>query len=192
MYNLRPRNRMDPSEHIYIQRILNGEKEVFGLLVNTYSQQVFQLIVRIVRNQEDAEELAQDCFMKAFRTLDKFKGECQFSTWLYRIAYNTAISSVRKKKQEFLYIDEKTINEIPDKEVNEQFENEINEQQLQQLNEAISLLLPDERGILQLFYKENKSIEEITIVTGLTTSNVKVKLHRLRKKLYLILSNQRY
>ena len=192
MYNLRPRNRMDQSEHIYIQRILNGEKEVFGLLVNTYSQQVFQLIVRIVRNQEDAEELAQDCFMKAFRTLDKFKGECQFSTWLYRIAYNTAISSVRKKKQEFLYIDEKTINEIPDKEVNEQFENEINEQQLQQLNEAISQLLPDERGILQLFYKENKSIEEITIVTGLTTSNVKVKLHRLRKKLYLILSNQRY
>ena len=192
MYNLRPRNRMDQSEHIYIQRILNGEKEVFGLLVNTYSQQVFQLIVRIVRNQEDAEELAQDCFMKAFRTLDKFKGECQFSTWLYRIAYNTAISAVRKKKQEFLYIDEKTINEIPDKEVNEQFENEINEQQLQQLNEAISQLLPDERGILQLFYKENKSIEKITIVTGLTTSNVKVKLHRLRKKLYLILSNQRY
>ena len=192
MYNLRPRNRIDKSEHIYIQRILNGEKEVFGLLVNTYSQQVFQLIVRIVRNQEDAEELAQDCFMKAFRTLDKFKGECQFSTWLYRIAYNTAISAVRKKKQEFLYIDEKTINEIPDKEVNEQFENEINEQQLQQLNEAISQLLPDERGILQLFYKENKSIEEITIVTGLTISNVKVKLHRLRKKLYLILSNQRY
>ena len=110
MYNLRPRNRMDQSEHIYIQRILNGEKEVFGLLVNTYSQQVFQLIVRIVRNQEDAEELAQDCFMKAFRTLDKFKGECQFSTWLYRIAYNTAISAVRKKKQEFLYIDEKTID----------------------------------------------------------------------------------
>lgn len=183
---------MKKTDQENIERILNGETELFGLLIHTYSEQIFRLISKIVHNTEDAEELTQDCFLKAFRTLGKFKGECQFSTWLYRIAYNTAISATRKKKQEFLYIAEQTINQVPDENVNEQFENETNENQLKALNKAIGCLSPEERAILQLFYTDQKTIDDIARVTGLTNANVKVKLHRIRKKLYIMLNNEEY
>ena len=74
---------------------------------------LFYSIVQIVGCSEDAEELVQDVFLKAFRNLSNYKGECLFSTWIYRIAYNTAISATRKKKQEFFYVDENTINNVP-------------------------------------------------------------------------------
>ena len=80
------------------------------LLLDKYSRPVHSLILKVVRNREDAEELAQDVFMKVFKHLSSFKGECSFSTWIYRIAYNTAISETRKKRHEFLAIEESVIN----------------------------------------------------------------------------------
>lgn len=88
----------------YIARILNGDTEAFSVFLDRYSRPLYVLIVQIVGCPEDAEELVQDVFLKAFRCLDSYKGECRFSTWLYRIAYNAAVSATRKKKQEFLYI----------------------------------------------------------------------------------------
>lgn len=183
---------MSKPDKVYIERILNGETEIFAHLVDAYSQQTFQLIRKIVRNREDAEELTQDCFLKAYRTLADFKGKCQFSTWLYRIAYNTAISATRKKKQEFLYIEEQTINQVPDQEVDNHFEAGINEEQLETLHQALFHLSPEERGMIQLFYMEQKTIEDMTEITGLSLANVKVKLHRIRKKLYVMLNNEPY
>lgn len=192
MCNLRPIDDMKQQEDIYIKRIQNGETELFSHIVTHYSQSVFLLVLRIVRNREDAEELTQDVFLKIYRTLNSFKNDSLFSTWLYRIAYNTAISATRKKKQEFLYIEENTIENVSENDIDNAFENNIGEQQLQALDKAINLLLPDERGIITLFYTEQKTIEDIALVTGLTTSNVKVKLHRIRKKLYVILNNEQY
>lgn len=192
MLNLRPKGSMEKQEQKYIERIINGETELFSLLVQKYSQQTFQLIIGIVRNRENAEELTQDCFLKFYRSLPKFKGECLLSTWIYRIAYNTAISATRKKKQEYLYIEEQTIDQVPDHEVDEQFEQEYNEERLEKLKEAMAILPPEERGMLQLFYTEQKTIEEMATVTGFTPSNVKVKMHRIRKKLYILLTNERY
>lgn len=186
---MRPIGKMETQEELYIKRIQNGETEYFSRIVEHYSQPVFLLIHRIVRSQEDAEELAQDVFLKIFRTLKDFKGNSQFSTWLYRIAYNTAISATRKKRQEFLYIEEETINNIPDNAVDDTFDKTINERQFQALHTAIGQLPPDERGIITLFYLEERTIEDIATVTGLTTANVKVKLHRIRKKLYLMINN---
>lgn len=183
---------MDKTEQKNIERILNGDTEIFGVFIRTYSKQIFTLIWRIVRNQEDAEELTQDCFLKAYNTLNKFKGECLFSTWLYRIAYNTAISATRKRKQEFLHIEEQMINQIPDHSIDEQFKHETNENQLAALNKAINCLPPEERALLQLFYTEQKNVEDIATITGLTPANVKVKLHRIRKKLYIVLNNEWY
>lgn len=188
---MRPNGKMINHDQEYINKVIQGETEYFGPLTASYSQEIFLLILKIIRNREDAEELTQDTFLKAFRTLSTFKGECRFSTWLYRIAYNTAISATRKKKQEFLYIDEQTINQVSDTDMDEQFENGIREEQLASLNEALNHLPPDERGMILLFYREQKTIEEITTVTGLSLSNVKVKLHRIRKKLYLMLNQNK-
>lgn len=189
---MRPIGNMEQLEDIYIKRIQNGETELFSHVVASYSQPVFLLILRIVRSQEDAEELTQDVFMKIYRTLNHFKGDSLFSTWLYRIAYNTAISATRKKKQEFLYIEEQTIDNVPDEETNKAFEKTLDEERLQALRKAVDQLPPDERGIITLFYTEQKTVEDIASVTSLTTANVKVKLHRIRKKLYIMLKSEQY
>lgn len=150
---------------------------------------MYVLIFKIVRNKEEAEEVTQDVFLKIFQTLHKFKGECRFSTWLYRIAYTTAISATRKKRNEFLYLEDLTINNVADSQVDETFNKDDSALLVAKLEKGIDLLSPDERGLISLFYMENHPIEEIAAVTGLSESNVKVKLHRIRKKLYLIIND---
>lgn len=86
------------SDTYYIQRVLAGDTDCFACLIDRYGQPIHALILKVVHNPEDAEELVQDTFLKAFKSLGTFKGDCGFSTWLYRIAYNTALSSLRKKK----------------------------------------------------------------------------------------------
>ena len=95
---------MGNDETHIIHRILKGETSLYEYFLDKYSQQVFILIIRIVENQEDAEELTQDTFLKAFEHLSSFKAESSFSTWIYRIAYNTAISATRKRKQELIVV----------------------------------------------------------------------------------------
>lgn len=172
----------------YIKKVLDGHTEYFARLVERYSHCMYVLIFKIVRHKEEAEEVTQDVFLKTFRTLHKFKGECRFSTWLYRIAYTTAISATRKKRNEFLYLEDLTINNVSDAQVDETFDNDDSAPLLAKLEKGIELLSPDERGLITLFYMENHPIEEIAAVTGLSESNVKVKLHRIRKKLYVIIN----
>lgn len=172
----------------YIKKTLDGETDYFGRLVNRYSHPIFILILKIVRSREDAEELTQDVFLKTFRVLSTFKGDCRFSTWLYRIAYNMAISATRKKKTEFLYIEDRTINNIGEREVEEALNDTENAEQVAKLEQALELLPAEERGLISLFYTESQSIEDIAQVTGMSSSNVKVKLHRIRKKLYVLLT----
>lgn len=178
-------------ETLYIKRILAGETELFAHFVDRYSHQIYSLIVKIVRSREDAEEMAQDVFVKAFQVLGSFKGDCKFSSWLYRIAYNIAISATRKKKHEFLYIEEQTINNVLDEKIEEALEECDNAEQLLKLRKAVELLSPDERGVITLFYMDEHSIEEVSSITGISVANVKVKLHRIRKKLYVIINDMK-
>lgn len=175
------------SDTYYIERIQKGDTASFACLLDKYSRQVHSLILRIVRNKEDAEELTQDVFMKVFKKIDSFKGESNFSTWIYRIAYNTAISETRKKKHELLAIDETTIDNVSEDEVAEVLGFMSEDDQVNRLETALSRLSPDERAIILFFYMEDKSIEDIVTITGLSASNVKTKLHRIRKKLLVLL-----
>lgn len=177
-------------DRYYIERINKGDTECFACLVDKYSRQVFTLIVKIVWCREDAEELTQDTFIKVFRSLPSFKGDSAFSTWLYRIAYNTAISQVRKKKYEFLSMDEEDWNRVSEETVTAALENADNEEQQALLDQALAQLPPNERGLIHLFYFEEKTVEEIASISGLSESNVKTKLHRIRKKLYVLLSKK--
>lgn len=177
-------------EIYYITRILDGETEYFSVLLDRYSRPLYSLIVQIVGCPEDAEELLQDVFLKAYRNLSGYKRESKLSTWLYRIAYNVAISATRKKKQEFLYIEESTINNVPDEKAHEVIDLAADEEQINRLVSAIHHLSAEEKALITLFYYEDKSIEEISEVMKLSVSNVKVRLHRTRKKIYVLMNGK--
>lgn len=174
---------MENDETHIIHRILKGETSLYEYFLDKYSQQVFILIIRIVENQEDAEELTQDTFLKAFEHLSSFKAESSFSTWIYRIAYNTAISATRKKKQELIVMDSAMLMNISDQQIDDALNDESGER-VGKLNKAIKKLDAEERALIN----EEKTIGEIALILGLTESNAKVKLHRIRKKLYILIT----
>jgi hypothetical protein len=175
---------MGNDETHIIHRILKGETSLYEYFLDKYSQQVFILIIRIVENQEDAEELTQDTFLKAFEHLSSFKAESSFSTWISRIAYNTAISATRKRKQELIVMDSAMLMNISDQQIDDALNDE-SEERVGKLNKAIKKLDAEERALISLFYNEEKTIGEIALILGLTESNAKVKLHRIRKKWFV-------
>ncbi|MDR1403553.1 MAG: RNA polymerase sigma factor [Tannerellaceae bacterium] len=167
--------------------LLKGDTATYVCILDKYSRRVYSLVFKIVRNKEDAEELAQDVFLKAFKHLDRFKGESSFSTWIYRIAYNTAISYTRKKKHEWLAIEESAIVNVSEEAVADALGETDSSGQMEILDKALARLSPDERAIILFFYMEGKSIDEIASITAFSVSNVKTKLHRIRKKLFVLM-----
>lgn len=171
-------------DNYYIDLVLGGDNSAYSGLVSKHKGMVFSIALKILQNREDAEEVAQDCFLKAFRSLGSFKKESKFSTWLYRIAYNAAITKTRKKRIEFVGIDDRIITNYTEDDIREQVGRFDAEEQKEIIDRALSRI-PEEDGLLiTLFYRAENSIEEISAITRLTESNVKVRLHRIRKKLY--------
>lgn len=180
---------MNDEEIHIITRILAGKTEEYAYFLNAYSQQIHTLIIRMGHSPEDAEELVQDTFIKAFRNLSSFRGKSSFMTWLYRIAYNLSISALRKRKSETINIDEQYWAKISDTETDEELDNDT-EEQIKKLRHALTLLPPDERALIALFYEEAHSLRDISNITGITENNVKVKLHRIRKKICLLIKRR--
>ena len=180
---------MEKEESYIIKEILNGKTEQYEYFLDRYGQQVFVLVDRIVSCQEDAEELTQDVFLKAFQQLSSFKAESSFSTWIYRIATNVAISAVRKKRNDVLRLDDSVFANLSDTQVDEALEDE-SEEQMERLQQAMNQLEADERALITLYYLEEKPLAEVAFILGLTEGNAKVKLHRIRKKLYVLIKNQ--
>ena len=85
----------------YINLILNGNPNAFATLVDRYKNMVYTLALKMLTNKEEAEEIAQDTFVKAYHSLNKFKGESKFSTWIYKITYNTCLDRLKKNKKQF-------------------------------------------------------------------------------------------
>ena len=168
----------------YLQQIIAGNVRAYAFLVEKHKEMVFSIAFKILHNREDAEEIAQDVFVKAYQSLASFKNEAKFSTWLYRIVYNAAISKVRKKKLELTQLDDTTINNYSEDGGEAGFSLVDEPDQYELLQKALKSLPEDENVIISLFYQNDSSIEDISAITGLTVANVKVKLHRIRKKLY--------
>ena len=180
---------MKKEESHIIKEILDGKTEQYEYFLDRYGQQVFVLVDRIVSCQEDAEELAQDVFLKAFQQLSSFKAESSFSTWIYRIATNVAISAVRKKRNDVLRLDDSVFANLSDTQVDEALEDD-SEEQMERLQQAMNQLEADERALITLYYLEEKPLAEVAFILGMTEGNAKVKLHRIRKKLYVLIKNQ--
>ena len=180
---------MKKEESHIIKEILDGKTEQYEYFLDSYGQQVFVLVDRIVSCQEDAEELTQDVFLKAFQQLSSFKAESTFSTWIYRIATNLAISAVRKKRNDVLRLDDSVFANLSDTQVDEALEDD-SEEQMERLQQAMNQLEADERALITLYYLEEKPLAEVAFILGMTEGNAKVKLHRIRKKLYVLIKNQ--
>lgn len=173
-----------------IRQVLDGNTNSFSLLVDAYRDMVFSLIVKVVKNVEEAEEAAQDTFIKAFSALGSFKNEAKFSTWLFRIAYNTAISRARKKTVTTSAIDDYVLENFSIDSVQESLDAVNEYERLRLLNLSIENLDADEQLLINLFYFNQQSIDDISVITGLSGSNVKVKLHRTRKKMYAFMQSK--
>ncbi len=179
-----------PDDNTLIDKVLNGHTAAFEIIVNRYKEMVFTVALRIARNSEDAEEIAMDAFMKAYSALAGFRKESKFSTWLYRIAHNTAISTARKRKITITALDDELIENYSDEKVKEEINTISDEEQSILLNKVLAHLPSGDNLLINMFYTDNLSIDEISEITGLSISNVKVKLHRVRKKLFNSLSHE--
>jgi RNA polymerase sigma-70 factor (ECF subfamily) len=174
------------NDQYYIQKVIQGDVNAFAYLVDTYKNLVFTLALKMTKNREEAEEVCQDTFIKAYQNLSKFQGESKFSTWLYTIAYNASLDAIKKNKKHNNTLE---INEINYHKI-ASFDAAL--QQLEQKERAkimdnCLLKLPqDERSIIWMFYYEELSLKEICEITFLSEANVKVKLHRARKRLLTI------
>ena len=166
----------------YIRRVKAGDFKAFSYIVSDYQQMVFTIVFRIVNNREDAEDITQEIFIKVFKSLNSFKEESEFSTWLYRIAYNTTLSEVRKRKIVFSSFDD-DFSMLKDEEINENIEDLAVEERISYLEQALKTLPAEDTLLITMFYLDNQSIEEIGRISNLSQANVKVKLHRIRKKL---------
>ncbi|WP_299356323.1 RNA polymerase sigma factor [Mucilaginibacter sp.] len=167
-----------------IKLSLKGNQSAYADLVRLHQRFVFTLAMRFTKSREDAEEVAQDCFVKAFRSLESFKQESKFSTWLYSIVYTTAMTSLRKKRLDTSSIDdEETYIQIENVSSGYDTDNIENKSRSFYLNQAIEQLTPDDATIITLFYKGEQSLEEIAQALGIEANSVKVKLFRARQRL---------
>ena len=172
------------SDNEIISRVLRGEQNAYAELVTRYQNYVFTLTLRLIKSREDAEEVAQDVFVKAYRSLADFRGESKFSTWLYTITNTTSITFLRKKKLEVHSLDNEKVFEMAESKDSGFRANTIEQKsRVGMVTKAIALLSPADAEIITLFYKVEQSLDEIGKILGLETNTVKVRLHRARTRL---------
>jgi RNA polymerase sigma-70 factor (ECF subfamily) len=177
-------------EQELIQSVLDGNIQAYAVLLQRYQRPIFSMIFQMVGNREDAEELTQDVFVKVYTKLSTFKAQCRFSTWAYRIAYTTTVSSLRKRRVTYPDVDESLLVNYPDEHVDDYLEQEEGEAKLKRLEAAMNKLMPEEQALISLFYNEGKSVLEIADILDLSVENVKVRLHRIRKKVVILVEKE--
>jgi RNA polymerase sigma-70 factor (ECF subfamily) len=178
------------SDQHYIDKILQGETNSFAVLVDRYKDMIFTLALKMIKNREEAEEVAQDTFIKTYSSLSKFKGDSKFSTWIYKIAYNTCLDRLKKNKKEDLNISIDEFSAHLIKTMDNALSALEDKERKQTIQNCLNLLPSDENFLLTLFYFEDQSLEEIGKIMNINANNVKVKLFRSRQKLAVILKKQ--
>ena len=173
-------------ENEIINDILNGNPKGFSYFISEYRNMAYTIAFRIVNNREDAEEIVQDSFLRAYRSLHKFRKDSKFSTWFYRIVVNRALS-VRAVKKEIPPSDLQNIQDA-DIELTASVYSELVKQDRQKyINKALDSLEKEDRLLITLYYLEENSVEEISLITGIRQENIKMKLSRARKKMFFVL-----
>lgn len=174
------------NEEGLLKRIAGGEKEFFGELVLKHQDFIFNVVKGFVRFEEEARDLTQEVFLKAYENIDKFRGDSKFSTWLYRIAYNHSMNWSERKAGRETQLDDSFAETIPEEPstADEMFDREL---VLSRIKEIIEELPVKYKIVLKLYYFEDKSYQEIADTLGIPINTVKIQLLRakeqVRKKL---------
>lgn len=177
------------TEQTAISRAIAGEEQGYLYLLEKYKSFAYSIAIQIVKNEQNAEEVVQDSFIKAFKSIAKFKKLGKFSTWLYKIVYHTSLTSIRGKKNKMEYYADCTdyILELPDNYSNG-FEKMLEKDKELYIYKAIQKLEKTERIALTLYYTNQCAIKEIQDITGWKPSTIKTRLFRGRQHLYVELS----
>ena len=152
----------------------------YAYFVKRYSQNIIDFTSRLVQNRADAEDLAQNTFVKAFGAIEKFEGRSSFITWISRIAYNESINHLTCNKIHYINIDDTPISETDN--LDEQLSTG-SEERIKQLESALETLTPHDRLLLHLYYYQEKPIKEIAFIMNSDANTLGVRLHRIRKRL---------
>jgi RNA polymerase sigma-70 factor (ECF subfamily) len=172
------------NDQLYINKVIKGDVNAFAHLVDAYKNMVFSLAFKMTKNREEAEEISQDTFIKAYKNIHKFKGDSKFSTWLYRIAYHACLDAIKKNHNNSSEINEITYNQIAS--VDTILQGIERKERAKVINDCLLKLPEEERSLIWMFYFDELSLKEIIEVTQISEANLKVKLHRARKKLLVI------
>ena len=173
-----------------IANILDGDTNAFTVLVNRYKDLVFSLALKMLKNREEAEEISQDAFIKVYKSLHKFKGDSKFSTWIYKVVYNSCLDRLKQYKKNYALVPIDEFNENQVKTLDNAFDALVSQDRKNAIQACLNKLPSEDSFLLTLYYFEEQSLEEISKIVGLTSNNVKVKLFRSRKKLATILKKQ--
>jgi len=173
-----------PKDQIYIAKVLDGDTSAFSYLVERHKDMAYTVALKVVRDSQDAEEVTQDSFVKAFQQLRTFQGKSKFSTWLYTIVYRTAISKTRKKKIAVTGLDDYVVNNYATDVSDAHLQGMQQEERQKYIKAAIENLPEIDALLVTLFYVNDNTLDEIEKITGYTKTNIKVRLFRARKKLY--------
>lgn len=176
---------MIPSDWELVQRCQGGEAGAFQELVARYQQKVFMVALGLLNHREDAMEVAQETFFRAYRKIKEFKGEANFYTWIYRIAVNLSIDFQRRKKRDPIELRE-TLPEVVEEggELSGDPYRDLQDRELgKRLLEAINDLTPDHKAVIVLRAIEGLSYKDISRILGCSEGTVMSRLHYARKKL---------
>lgn len=174
----------------YINLIVGGDAKAFAILVDRYKDMVYTLSVKMLKRPEEAEEAAQDTFVKVYQSLNKFKGESKFSTWIYKVNYNTCLDRIKKYKKEHEAIPLDDWSESKMEAIGNVLDSISEKERTDTIQDCIRLLPEEDGFLLTLFYFEEQSLEEISKIIGITPNYVKVRLFRSKIKLTSILKNR--
>ncbi|KOP37225.1 RNA polymerase [Flavobacterium sp. WLB] len=174
----------------YIDKVLQGQTNAFAVLVDRYKDMIFTLALKMVKNREEAEEVSQDTFIKIYNSLSKFKGDSKFSTWIYKIAYNTCLDRLKKSKKDDFNISIDDFSSHLIKTMDTALSALEDKERKQTIQKCLNLLPSDENFLLTLFYFDDQNLEEIGKIMNISANNAKVKLFRSRQKLAVILRQQ--
>ena len=175
-----------------IEEVKAGQTGSFSYIVDKYQGLAINIALSIVKNAEDAEEVAQDAFVKVFRFIHQYNGESRFSIWLYKVVYNTALSKANTNSRQLYKRENIKKNLTSTQSVFEEDRDVLEREDTKAIiAKGMDHLYPDDKLILTLFYLAEKSLEEIAEITDWKKSNCKVKLMRARKRLKEVLSNKK-
>lgn len=178
----------NPTDNEILARVARGDAEAFGLLVGRYTDRLYALAARITGDRELAQDVVQESFVRAYDRLGGFRGQCAFSSWIFRIAYNLSVDCCRRKSR-------RPVVRLTDREVppadTPTAEGPYDEECVGRMRRALDRLTAQERALVTLYYEEERPMAEIAAIVGITETNAKVRLHRVRQRIRRYMEEER-